>query len=317
MKFLLFLFFIFAITGPLLLAGDSKVLTSVDKNRINIGEPVHLNVSLRTVKGTVVDFPDDPDAFVPFEILNINYEPQTISDGDSILHRNEYEIAVYDTGLVFIPPAMIVTNQYRVSNLISDTVFTAMIPLYCQLTRPDTLKNIHPEAALLGWQLPWWIITAIVLILLVSGYLFWRWYTRRKARQLGLGDYEIPQEPADIIALRRINQLQKSGLLKEKSYKEWYTGLSEILREYIENRFDNIEALEMTTTELLPYFSELMADDESIEAKKFLSVADLVKFAKHKPDKEPHEQYIEFVLAWVRKNGPRPKIETAEADNDE
>ena len=317
MKFLLFLFFIFAITGPLLLAGDSKVLTSVDKNRINIGEPVHLNVSLRTVKGTVVDFPDDPDAFVPFEILNINYEPQTISDGDSILHRNEYEIAVYDTGLVFIPPAMIVTNQYRDSKLISDTVFTAMIPLYCQLTRPDTLKNIHPEAALLGWQLPWWIITAIVLILLVSGYLFWRWYTRRKARQLGLGDYEIPQEPADIIALRRINQLQKSGLLKEKSYKEWYTGLSEILREYIENRFDNIEALEMTTTELLPYFSELMADDESIEAKKFLSVADLVKFAKHKPDKEPHEQYIEFVLAWVRKNGPRPKIETAEADNDE
>ena len=212
---------------------------------------------------------------------------------------------------------MIVANHYRDSKLVSDTVFSAMIPLYCQLTRPDTLKNIHHEAALIGWQIPWWVITGIILVLAVLGYLIWRWYTRRKARQLGIGDYEIPLEPADIIALRRINQLQKSGLLKEKRYKEWYTGLSEILREYIENRFDNIEALEMTTTELLPYFSELMADDESIEAKKFLSVADLVKFAKHKPENEPHENYIEFILAWVRKNGPRPKIETAEADNAE
>ena len=80
-----------------------------------------------------------------------------------------------------------------------------------------------------------------------------------------------------------LDRLEASGLLERRGVKEYYTATSEILRRFIDARFQ-IEAMELTSNEVLERLKGLGLDPELHSAFTGLfRESDLVKFAREEP----------------------------------
>ena len=89
--------------------------------------------------------------------------------------------------------------------------------------------------------------------------------------------------------------MRNSG--RKGEIKKYYTRLTEILRQYLENRF-RVYSLELTTAETLDALVKtgFKKNGSYNELKAVLTGADLVKFAKYKP--EPSENESHFQNSW-------------------
>jgi Domain of unknown function (DUF4381) len=120
--------------------------------------------------------------------------------------------------------------------------------------------------------LPTWILAAVmagVAILVLAIYRYWRWRRNRRARILR--PYEI--------ALQRLEEIRT--LMQPASTREFSTAVSDIVRSYIEQRFE-IGVTRRTTEEFLRDLVEAantsLARHQSLLGE-FLHQCDLVKFA--------------------------------------
>ena len=80
----------------------------------------------------------------------------------------------------------------------------------------------------------------------------------------------------------------------------YYTDLSEIVREYIENRF-NVPALEQTTIEIISsiqHKSEINSEQKAA-LKDLLQLSDMVKFAKFKTLANENSKMYESALNFI------------------
>ena len=77
----------------------------------------------------------------------------------------------------------------------------------------------------------------------------------------------------------------------------YYTRLTEIVRQYLENRF-GIQSLELTTAETFTLLKKtgFREDELFLKLRTLLTGADLVKFAKYKPDASENE--LNYDHAW-------------------
>ena len=78
-------------------------------------------------------------------------------------------------------------------------------------------------------------------------------------------------------------RLKDQGYLEEKDFKSYYSGFSDVLRRYLERRFE-IDALEKTTVEVVENLEKGPIEKDVLRAiREVLSQSDLVKFAKLVP----------------------------------
>ncbi|MGA2189015.1 MAG: DUF4381 family protein [Steroidobacteraceae bacterium] len=120
---------------------------------------------------------------------------------------------------------------------------------------------------------PWWLTPALLaaaLLLALLGVGIWRWLRRRR-RPRALLPFEV--------ALQRLEAIRP--LMQPPSAREFSTAVSDIVREYIERRFDVI-ATHRTTEEFL---RDLLESSQASLLRhrallsEFLHQCDLVKFA--------------------------------------
>jgi hypothetical protein len=96
-----------------------------------------------------------------------------------------------------------------------------------------------------------------------------------------------PPLPPHVEAIRRLEALRNQKLPQNGRHKQYYSGLTDILRTYLERRF-GIGAMEMTSTEIMEAL-EVPRRAGEVDSKRFddlaalLATADLVKFAKMIP----------------------------------
>jgi len=84
-------------------------------------------------------------------------------------------------------------------------------------------------------------------------------------------------------ALAALNELREKKLWQQNAVKDYYSHLTDIMRRYIERRFD-FPAQEMVTSEIIGSLSTEELDSTLTEITEVvLSNADLVKFAKYEP----------------------------------
>ena len=132
-----------------------------------------------------------------------------------------------------------------------------------------------------------WSLIGLLGLALIA-FLIYYIKRRREGKSL-LPRRARPQRPAHEIALEALDELVKSDLLSSGKVKEYYTRLSDIARQYIEDRYF-IMALEMTTTQLLRAMQEASLSESIVTAiADLFSTCDLVKFAAFIPDEATHE----------------------------
>ncbi len=121
----------------------------------------------------------------------------------------------------------------------------------------------------------------IILILALIGLAVY--FVMRKKKK---GYFFTPKVvlPPHVVALQGgLDKLKASKLWQKGQEKEYYTELTDILREYIDHRF-NIDAPEMISDDIIDAV-HLATDTKSATdgLSQILKLADLVKFAKYTP----------------------------------
>ena len=165
---------------------------------------------------------------------------------------------------------------------------------------PEKMTDINALKPAESFPNPWvWIVPAAALLLAALAYAVHRLYRQfRRGRELA----EAPLPPWDE-ALGALDALPWREWLGAGQIKRYYYALSEVLKRYIERRFE-FAAAEQTTTEMLAsmrFHRTPMRDDVA----RFFARSDLVKYAKLVPPEEESETAIAQVREFVLKTRPQ------------
>jgi hypothetical protein len=260
-----------------------KVAVVVDSTQIKIGEEIKLSILVEADSMASIVFPEGDNLFAPLELLE-SYKADTLKKGAKYSLIKKYGLTQFDSGVYFIPKQKILINE--------KPFFTDSIRIAVADVAVDTLKQkmfeIKPLVSVPKGSSNWWKYLLIILgLLAVFGAYFYYFVFQLKAKKKKKKDAEIP--PYDR-ALLQLNALDNSKFLLKSEYKDYYSELTNIVRQYIEEEV-RIDALESTTEELIRKIEAqkdagyLDLKDETIKnLKNVLQTADLVKFAKSKPD---------------------------------
>ncbi|NQT90201.1 MAG: hypothetical protein HQ558_03005 [Candidatus Omnitrophica bacterium] len=157
----------------------------------------------------------------------------------------------------------------------------------------DDIRDIKPPVYFPTNYLP---IIIILGALILAGLIFLiRYLVKRYIKDRPSIFSERPKS-AHEIAYEALAELKRKELPAHGLMKPYYIALSNIIRHYIENRF-TIKAPEMTTEEFLnsPKVSDTLSGTHKNLLKEFLSLCDIVKFAKYGPG--PDETEESFISA--------------------
>lgn len=142
----------------------------------------------------------------------------------------------------------------------------------------------------------WWIIV-IILVLIAGAVYYFKYY--RKGEKPVLMKVK-PQLPAHVIALEKLENIRKQKIWAKGQIKEFHVQLTDVIREYIENRF-GIYAAEMTSSEILSAFESgnYIKDVDSFKLKQILEIADAVKFAKYQALQNENDMSMNNAIEFV------------------
>lgn len=296
-------------------AQDIKASASLDSNSIVIGQQVKLKLSVqyRVDKGKQVhvQFPELTDTLrKEVEIVSQSKTDTIVSKTDPFLFTQTKTIAItsFDSGYWAIPPFRFTINN--------DTAGVFTDPLLLQVTTiavdtTQAIKDIKPPYEETYSWVDWlkdhmYVVYGSLIAILVIIIVI---YLIRRFRKIPppMVVVEAPKIPAHIIAFGKLEQLKNDKLWQEGKLKLYHSSLTDILREYIENRF-KIQALEQTTDEIVFGFRNVAIDNESKEKlKRVLILADLVKFAKEQPMAAENELSMSNVYDFI--NGTKREEE--------
>jgi len=144
-----------------------------------------------------------------------------------------------------------------------------------------------------------WVMLLIAGLALISG-LITLFLRRRKQGEIA---FVKPLVLPHIIAKKALEALRNERWIPEP----FFTGLSLILRTYLENRFD-LNAAELTTEELtrtLAHDQRLATQEQQI-LRSFLTQADLVKFARADAAQEVMRSAFDTVETFVEQTAECP-----------
>lgn len=255
-----------------------QITAKVDKDKVNIGDRIKLEVKAKNAAPEDVIFPDKPENLGDFTLYDSSVPKKRSSRADEAVHV--YVVGIYSTGSHVIYPIPV---KYR-ANQTGDwtTVMSPQVPIqveplltaeYTDICGLKGLVSLRSGAALRS------LIIVILIFILALGLYVW------KTGRLPMFPRDVPPpKPAEEVAYERLAHLKTEDLPGKGRVKEYYIELSDIIREYIENRFA-LRAPEMTTEEFLESIKtsrELIGSTREI-LEAFLAQCDMVKFAKYGP----------------------------------
>lgn len=141
---------------------------------------------------------------------------------------------------------------------------------------PDGIRDIYPPFNYPPWP---WILAAFV----AAAAALAAWRGRQTSQAAVWAAWSDPRTPYRR-SLDRLAAVRRSPLPAAGRIKEYYVGLTSVLRFYLAEQF-SISAELMTSADLARELKRTGADlKTTLKTREFLQKADLAKFAKHKPE---------------------------------
>lgn len=149
------------------------------------------------------------------------------------------------------------------------------------------------------WKNWIWYIVAGLAITVFLFYLLRNKKEKEIEGQIEENEEEvIPKIPPHILALEKLEQLKNEKIWVNEKDKIFVTQLTNIIREYIEDRFE-IPALEQTSTEIIQEMNVILTKDEMDKLTQTMNISDLIKFAKAKASDTMYIQFIDDAVELV------------------
>ncbi|MDO4695815.1 hypothetical protein [Porphyromonas sp.] len=299
------------------LSQEVRVLPSLERNEMRIGEQVNMKVRIVHDKSVPVRL------ILPVDTLVSGVEILGYAHTDSLDHNDRIRESIYNVVITSFDSAMYVLRNIQA--LVGDSLYSAneapkllvnTVPV--DVSNPEQFNDIKR-----AWRTPFvwrdYILPVglflLSIILFLAGYRIWKYLTRPKVRESELIT-EPEKEPYEE-AIDALENLKNKGLWEKNLTKEYYTELSDILRRYI-YRVWGIATFDRTTTEILETFKIAVDKGHSyVDLKKVLSTADLVKFAKYIPVAQDNIGVFNTTEAFVNRHKPlqEPSVDAVTPEN--
>ena len=310
-RILYFILILFVL--PTLHAQEVKVATST-KN-IKIGEQIEYTISVQAPADAVVVFPEG-QTFGALEMVKTN-PTDTLKEKGKFRLEKAYYLTQFDEGKYTIPQQKIQISHkdFYTDSLLVEVHNVAVDTLKQPLYDAKPIAEVTSPSSSHLWL---WIVLGIVALLLTAAALYFFVFRKKKLS----AEEERKKLPPFERAIQDLKDLQNSKYLIESKHKAYYTRLTDIVKEYLEDEV-HILAKESTTDELLAKINNLqktgklyLSTETINNLKRVLQNADLVKFAKSKPsdnNAEYDRETIENVV--IKTKEAIPIVETEAETN--
>jgi len=253
-----------------------KAWAKIDKNSVTIGDKIRYTLVVKSSRGIEVKFPQFVDNLGGFAVRD--FGSSTRNWWFFKVYKKWYLLDTYTSGDYTIPAAVIKyrkkgTNSWHKVNVKKLKVKVKSVLKAANGT--SDIRDIYPPVYLFD-KTKIFIIAVLIVLLGVCASVWWVISVRKKPEK------STPKPKADEIAYKDLEELKSKDYISKGRFEAYFTELSDIVRHYLENRF-NIRAPEMTTEEFLNTlrYDNILSYEHKNFLKDFLSHCDLVKFARY------------------------------------
>ena len=290
-----------ALAAPLCRAQDDGALRSrISRDSILIGDQVEWTLDFQLAPGEAVSISKPGAEPVPGVEALGEMALDTLADKKGTLSlRGRIILTSFDSGSYVLPPLYVLmaradgsidTLEYTGPRLAVNT-----IPIDTATFQPHDIKGQIRYPLTFREVIPWVGLALLVAALI---WLLVRWIRLRRQNRDFFGK-PVVKDPPHIVALRSLEKTRAQKLWQAGKQKQFYTQVTDALRQYIADRFD-VAALEQTSAEM---FRDLQDKDIEPELKEKLkdlfTTADFVKFAKHTASDQENENAIPTAIRFV------------------
>ena len=292
------------------LVGYGQVSSSIDSTAIKIGAELFYKIQVKADTTALVVFSEE-QTFQPLEMINSYAIDTTKKEGYYQLTKT-YGLTQFDSGVYTIPKQKIIIGD---KIFFTDSLEVQVNPVVVDTTK-QKLFDIKPLIQVEKKRSGIWNILGIILIisLLIGGVLYWFFWRKKPLTEAEKIAALPPYERAKLA----LEKLDEDHYFENEEIKTYYSDLTLILRQYLDEKVYE-QSLESTTDELITRLNTLKAANQIKLSKEtilnietILKRADLVKFAKSKPDYQLaklDKNTVELEIDHVKEGLPEPTEE--------
>ena len=212
--------------------------------------------------------------FVKAEKADTSY----LNDGKRMVLSRRYYFTSFDSALYLIPALDVKVDG---KDYHSKRVALKVLTFDVDTLHADSIFGIKEELAPpFDWAEWRQVIWGVVAALLIGGLLAYVIYRLKNNKPIIRRIRNKKRLAPHKVAMQKIEQIKEEKIWQSEDSKEYYTQLTDTLRNYIKERY-GFNAMEMTSYEIIQKLQEVNDEEAIAELRELFQTADLVKFAKY------------------------------------
>ena len=274
----IFSLFLLLITG---VRAQVQVDVKLDSLQLFIGQQTDLTLSVTIDAKQKLVLPDikkGQELIPDIEVVTVgNPDTAFLNDGKRLTVSQAYTITAWDSAFYYLPPMQVTVDGKKYdSKSLALKVYTVDI---------DTLHldQFFPPGGIMElpflweeWQMVMFGSLLLILMLVCVGVLY---YHVKHGKPIVRFIRRKKKLPPHQVAMNEIERIKSERKWAEEDSKEYYTLLTDTLRNYIRDRY-GFNAMEMTSSEIIERLIAENNEEALDELREIFRTADLVKFAK-------------------------------------
>lgn len=279
-----------------------KLEASVSRSEVYLGDRFQYSVNATYPDSGRVELPGLIGNTGAFEVKE--FIGPRVKDLDGVkVQEWVLTLTTFVSGDFVLPPQLVeyfAPGRDAIADSIPDfTLHTEPVPVRVLSRVADSTVDIIDHEApmeaptqLVIW--PW--LVGVALFLIGLGLLLW--LRSRKIENSQLPPWEEAQQ--------KLSAIDPANLWEEGRQREWMFALSEILRRYLHRRFETLDALDATTTELNERAgrSGVLSEQQLEMLRSFNHGSDEIKFASMQKSEEECRELDQLVRTLVQQTRP-------------
>ena len=272
----------------------------IDSTQILIGQPVGITLEVSANAGARVEMPryDSLQQMVPgVEVLHVTpADTELINDGQRYVLRKRYLITSFDSALYYIPPMKVKVDKksYESKNLALKVLTFQVDTLHTDSIFPPKTV-MRPPFVWEDWRQMLWLSFVALIISIVLVYIAIRLKDNKPIiRRIKMKPRIAPHKAA----MMKIEHIKQEKIWQSEDSKEYYTQLTDTLRQYINERY-GFNAMEMTTAEIIQNLQDVNDENAIRELRELFETADLVKFAKYSTLINENDRNLVYAIEYI------------------
>jgi len=297
--------------------GPLTIHVRVDKAKVTIAETILLELEANIEPGFEAQMPKVDKVLENFGIVDWDNLGEKLDKNNNVVSRYRYRLEPFLSGTFPIPAFTfqftdVNSPEEKIHELTTELIDIEVTSLLGEQRADLKIADIEGVVNVPAKPSYWWV-WLLVSVGIIVAVIFWFYRRGQQVKEL----VRI-FKPAHEIAYERLRSLIEQDLVKAGKIKEFYERISDILRHYIEYRF-NLKAPERTTEEFLVELASanVLGKQDGERLAEFLQHCDLVKFAKYDPTTEQIQKTFDLVKDFIETTkSDEKKIDVTEIESE-